>query len=136
MKVLVVEDEPVMRRFLQRVIGMSATLEATSATEALDLCRNNNDIDVLICDVNLGLISGMELASLTRAWIPKLRTILLCDTPCECWSEGESAQLNELPSDAVMILEKPFRSAELKAAIKELSGIATETPFTPVAFTA
>jgi CheY-like chemotaxis protein len=136
MKVLVLEDEPVMRSFLRRVLGMSVTLEATSATEALDLCRNNKDIDLLICDVKLGLISGMELASLTRAWIPKLRTILLCDVPCELWNEQENTQLKELPSNAVMILEKPFRPVELKAAIKELSGIATDTPFTPVALTA
>jgi CheY-like chemotaxis protein len=136
MKVLVLEDEPVMRSFLRRVIGMSVTLEATSATEALDLCRNNKDIDLLICDVKLGLISGMELASLTRAWIPRLGTILLCDVPCELWNEQENAQLKELPSNAVMILEKPFRAVELKAAIKELSGIATDTPFTPVALTA
>ena len=126
MKFLVLNDEPVMRRFLQRVIGMSVTLEATSPAEALDVCRNNRDIDLLICDVQLGLMSGMELASLMRAWIPELRTILLCDTPCELWKERQNAQLKELPSDAVMILEKPFTTIELKAAITELIGVPEE----------
>jgi CheY-like chemotaxis protein len=66
MKVLVVEDEPVMRRFLQLVIGMSATLEATSPAEALDVCRKHKEIDLLICDIELGSVSGMELAALAR----------------------------------------------------------------------
>jgi CheY-like chemotaxis protein len=123
MKVLVVNDEPVMRRFLQRLIGMSGTLEATSPAEALDVCRNHKDIDLLICDVELGLVSGMELAAFAREWIPELRTILLCDTPCECWGERENSQLKELSSDAVMILEKPFSTIELKAAITVLIGV-------------
>ena len=120
MKVLVLEDEPVMRRFLRQVIGTSATLEATSPAEALDVCRNHKDIDLLICDIEPGLVSGMELATLAREWIPDLRTILLCNTPCECWSEQENEQLKELPVDAVMILETPFSTIELKAAITEL----------------
>ena len=109
-----------MRGFLQQVIGTSATLEATSPAEALDVCRNHKDIDLLICDVELGLVSGMELAVLAREWIPGLRTILLCDTPCECWRKQEDEQLKELPADAVMILEKPFSSTELRAAITAL----------------
>jgi DNA-binding response OmpR family regulator len=133
MKALVLEGEPVMRGFLRRVIGMSATLEATSPAKALDVCRNNRDIDLLICDVELGLLSGMELACLAREWIPGLRTILLCDTPCECWSEGENSQLKELPSDAVMILEKPFSTIELKAAITELIGVPEEVRVAVVA---
>jgi len=120
MKVLVLRNEPVMTDFLQRVIGMSATLKATSPAEALDVCRNHKDIDLLICDVELELVSGMELAALAREWIPGLRTILLCDIPCECWSERENSQLKELPSDAVIILERPFSTIELKAAITAL----------------
>jgi CheY-like chemotaxis protein len=108
MKVLVLQDDLLMMRSLQRVIGMTVSLlEATSPAEPLDICRNHKDIDLLICDAQLGLVSGMELASLTRAWIPQLRSILLWDAPCESWSGRENAQLKELPSDAVIILENP-----------------------------
>jgi hypothetical protein len=55
-----------------------------------------------------------------------VRTILLCDIPCECWSERENLQLNELPSDAAMILEKPFNTTELRAAITALIGLPEE----------
>jgi len=127
MKVLVLQDNLLMMRFLQRVIGISVTLlQATSPAEALDECRSDKDIDLLICNAQLGLVSGMELASLTKAWIPKLRTILLCDAPCESWSWRENALLKELPPDAVIILEKPFRAIELKAAITELIGAPEE----------
>jgi len=112
-----------MSRFLRQVVGTSVTLEATSPAEALDVFRNNKDIDVLICDVELELVSGMELAALAREWVRGLQTILLCNIPCECWSERENSQLKELPSDTVMILEKPFSTIELKAAIRALIGV-------------
>jgi CheY-like chemotaxis protein len=116
------------RNYERPAWALLGALEATSPAEALDLCCNNRDIDLLICDVELGLVSGMEPASVARASIPHLRAILLCDTPCECWSERENAELNELPSDAVVILEKPFRPVELRAAIGVLIGVREAVP--------
>lgn len=119
--VLLVENEPIARNYLKQALGADCLfLQANSAVEALDLCRDHREIDLLVCDVELGLISGMELASLLRAWLPRLRTILTSDLPCDQWTGRQETELKELPPDDVLILERPFSSAELHAALLKL----------------
>jgi CheY-like chemotaxis protein len=119
--ILLVEHEPRVRCFIRgQLADQYEILEATSAIEALDICRNHREIDLLICDMDKGLVSGMELASLLRAWNSKLLTILTSDLSCDCWTQRQETELSELPSDAVLILERPFTSAELRGAVTSL----------------
>jgi CheY-like chemotaxis protein len=119
--ILFVAHEPVLRDvFRWELAGHYHIFEATSAVEALDICRNHTGVDLLVCDTELGLVSGMELASLLRAWNSNLRTILTTDLLCECWTERQNAELGELPPDDVLILERPFSTRDLKAAIARL----------------
>lgn len=116
--ILFVDHEPIVRNvFRWESAGRYRILQATSPVEALDMCRSHSDMDLLVCDSDLGLVSGMELASLLRAWNSKLRTILTTDLPCEYWSERQNSELRELPPDDVLILERPFSTRDLKAAI-------------------
>ncbi|HEY1240788.1 MAG TPA: response regulator [Bryobacteraceae bacterium] len=119
--ILFIDHEPIARNvFRWELAGRYHILEATSPVEALDICRNHREIDLLVCDTELGLVSGMELASLLRAWNSSLRIILTTDLSCECWTERQNAELLELPPDDVFILERPFSARDLKAAIKKL----------------
>ncbi|HLK46610.1 MAG TPA: response regulator [Bryobacteraceae bacterium] len=119
--VLLVESEPIARNYLKQALGGDCLfLEAKSAVQALDLCRGHREIDLLVSDVELGLISGMELASLLRAWLPRLRTILTSDLPCDQWTDRQQTELSELPPDDVLILERPFTAAEAHAALLQL----------------
>ena len=95
-------------------------LEAACPMEAVDLCRNHREVDVLISDMDLGLVSGAELASLLRAWIPNLRTILISDAPLELWSERQATELNELPPDSILVLQKPVSSTRIREAVSSL----------------
>jgi len=120
--ILFIDHEPIVRNVLRRELaGQYHILEATSPTEALDLCRNYSGIDLLVCDTDMGLVSGMELASLLRAWNSNLHTILTTERPCECWTERQNTEMRELPADAVLVLEQPFSSRELRAAIAKLA---------------
>ena len=126
--VLLVESEPIARTYLKQALGAECLfLEASSAVEALDLCRCHREIDLLICDVELGLVSGMELASLLRAWLPRLRTILTSDLDCDQWTGRQETELKEIPPDDVLILERPFSAAELRAALAKLVHSRVET---------
>lgn len=120
--ILFVDHEPIVRNvFRWELAGRYHIFEASSAVEALDICRNHPGIDLVVCDTELGLVSGMELASLLRAWNSNLRTILTTDLPCEYWSERQNVELLELPPDDVVILERPFSARDLKAAIRKLA---------------
>lgn len=80
--ILIVQEEPLFRSYLRASIGREyEILEAASPVEALEMCRAHGEIDVLICDQDMGLVSGMELASLLRAWIGNLKTLLLWGGP-------------------------------------------------------
>jgi CheY-like chemotaxis protein len=100
--------------------GHYQILKAASPVEALDICRKHSGVDLLVCPADLGLVSGMELASLLRAWNSNLRIILTSGLPCEYWTERQEMQLKELPPDDVLILEQPFGSREMRAAIARL----------------
>lgn len=120
--ILFVDHEPIVRSVFRReVAGRYNILEAASPVEALDTCRNHPDVDLLVWDANLGLISGMELASLMRSWNPKLCTILTTDLPCDYWTQRQVTELKELPPDDVFILERPFSTRDLRAAIAKLT---------------
>lgn len=127
--VLLVERDPAFREFLRKQIPTQHdVLEAACPIEAMDVFRLRRDIDVLLCDAGLGLVSGMELASLLRAWNASLRTILLSDLPCDQWTQRQEMELKELPVDDVLILEKPYKAIELQVALMTLASGSTVEP--------
>ena len=97
--ILLVDDEPTARSILR--CQLSAGYDVF-------------DIDLLICDEELGLISGAELASLLRTWNSKLRTILTTDLPFDHWGQQLEIELAELPADDVLILGRPFTLSQLR----------------------
>ena len=119
--ILLVDDEPTVRSILRcQLSGGYDVFEAASPSEALDICQSHRDIDLLICDEELGLISGAELASLLRKWNSKLRTILTTDLPFDHWGQQLEIELAELPADDVLILGRPFTLSQLREAIANL----------------
>lgn len=120
--VLLVEHDPAARHDLRRAIEDNYKVrEAASPVEALNVCRLDRAIDVLVCDAELGLVSGMELASLLRAWLPHVRTVLLSDLPCDQWTDRQETELRELPAEDVFILQKPCRPIDLRMAVSTLA---------------
>ena len=69
-RVLVVEDEPVVRSLAVDVLTDAGyeTVEAANATQALDVLANSEqEIDVLFTDVRMpGPMNGMELARVAK----------------------------------------------------------------------
>jgi CheY-like chemotaxis protein len=119
--ILLVEPEPMLRDLLRRQLaGRYEILQAASPVEAIDFCRAHREIDALIADADLGLVSGVELTSLLRAWIPRLKAVLLSDYPGDSWTDRQLAELKELPPDVALILRKPFPPRALDAALNQL----------------
>jgi CheY-like chemotaxis protein len=121
--ILVVQPERLVAGLFSRLLGTGYTVvEASSAEEALDACRHSGAIDLLIIDVALPVVSGIELASLLKQWLPELRIILTADTLPELWSESRKAELRKTLSDSVAILKVPFSPDDLKARVIGLIG--------------
>ena len=127
--ILVIQSEPLLLEVCKRILdGRYSMVEAASATEALETYRQFPGVDLLITDVMLPVISGMELASLLKAWSPRLRILLTAETPFEYWTEEQQTAFYAIRSECVAILEKPFYPDQLRAEVENLIGPPENVP--------
>ena len=120
--VLVLEDEPCVMAVLRNTLSRWYTVvESTTAIGAFQEFREcAGDIDLLIADATLPVSSGIHVALALRLRLPTLRIVLISGLPESLWPDQERAQLNEVPSDAIAILEKPFFPAILLKTVNRL----------------
>jgi len=112
-RILVAEDRPDVRAIVNATLveaGYSVTL-AADGIEALAL-GGAGAIDLVVSDVVMPSMNGIELVKALREKRPALRAVLL---------SGHPGELAELPS-RTELLRKPFRAAELLAAVRDQLG--------------
>jgi len=79
LKVLIVEDDRAMAQMCAKLIrrrGHSAAI-ASSSSAALDAVRNDGSIDIVISDIQMPEIGGIQLISLLRAINETLPIVLM-----------------------------------------------------------
>ncbi|MEH7336937.1 response regulator, partial [Neobacillus drentensis] len=70
-KMLLVEDEPIVRLALKSLIdwnnyGFDEVLEASNGNKALEIIKARGDIDIVITDINMPVMNGIELIEESR----------------------------------------------------------------------
>src|SRR5690349_17844591 len=116
-RVLVVDDEPLVLRVLQGVLSSRGyqVWGALNGTEALELAsREGAPIDVLVTDVIMPGMNGVELARLMSRIRPGLRVLFTAGMP-----DTPTIQ-SGIVARGYPLLAKPFLPAELDAKIREL----------------
>jgi two-component system, OmpR family, KDP operon response regulator KdpE len=111
-RILVVEDEPQMQKFLRACITADGyrVLEATRGQESLDLARTHNP-DLVLLDLGLPDMDGTEVTRALRAWTTK--PILVISARGQ-----EQDKIQALDAGADDYLTKPFGTGELMARIR------------------
>lgn len=108
--ILVVEDDPLVRRSVVTQIeslGYS-TLEASNATEALNLIGNAAALDLLFTDVIMpGSMNGRQLVEEALQRRPSLKTLFTSG-----YTENAIVHHGRLDS-GVLLLVKPYRKSDL-----------------------
>jgi len=114
LRILLVDDEDLVRNATVQMLesGGHEVDEAASAAAALQLLRQRQDYDALIVDYMMPGLNGVALVSEARALTPDLPALLITGY----------AGLNPSLDDGLRRLEKPFRQAELEAALSEVVG--------------
>jgi two-component system KDP operon response regulator KdpE len=126
-KVLVVDDEEAIRRFLRVALTSQAytVIEAVSGQEALSAATNEKP-DIIILDLGLPDIDGVEVTRLLRQWTQTPIIILSVRG-----SEGD--KIAALDAGADDYLTKPFGVGELlarlRAALRRIAQTANEPVF-------
>jgi PAS domain S-box-containing protein len=114
-RVLVVDDEPAIRRSLQRVLKEHEVVQAGNGREAKRLLEQDQAFDVILCDVSMPELSGPELHAWLRTFSPPLagRFVFLTGG---AFSDAVSAAIEQSGAGQV---SKPFDGAKLKALVAE-----------------
>ncbi|MFA9397603.1 MAG: response regulator [Clostridiaceae bacterium] len=65
-KILLVEDEPLVRLAIKSLVdwnknNFDVTYEASNGKKALDILKDNKDIDIVLTDINMPVMDGLEL---------------------------------------------------------------------------
>jgi len=117
--ILLVEDEPSVRRLVHRVLSQRGyeVLSARSGAEALSLVAEHTEpIALLLTDVVLPGMDGCELARSLLAAQPSLKVIYMSGYTAE-------AVLHLGPSEQqATLIEKPFAVADLLQQIRSVLG--------------
>lgn len=115
MRVLLIEDDPLVRASLSDALGHAA-LEVdglSNAEDALILLGAGQVPDVLVADVHLGEgLSGFDLADIARDRHPDVEVILISGTAPDPWPGRQHERF----------LRKPFAPDDLVQAIREAAG--------------
>ena len=115
--ILIVEDDAVTRRLLAHTLGKIGyhTITVGSAQEGLDVLQQQT-IDLMICDIQMPKVSGIELLRQVRADArhTELPVIMLT-------ASGESMYRKEaLAAGADVFLTKPTSSHQLRKTVNRL----------------
>jgi two-component system KDP operon response regulator KdpE len=125
-RVLVVDDEQAIRRFLRVVLSSQgyAVVEASSGQEGLSAATTQKPA-VVILDLGLPDIDGVEVIRLLREWA-QIPIIILSVRG------SESDKIAALDAGADDYLTKPFGTGELLARLRAALRRATQTTNEPI----
>lgn len=109
--IMVVDDDPHVRTIVAEFLDGSGyhVLEAGDAREALRLLADSEAVDLIITDVRMPDISGLELAETAMRACADLKVILIS-------GYFVSRQVGH------RVLKKPFRMQELADAVRDELG--------------
>ncbi len=111
--VLVVEDDPDVRRFVRRVLKSSGytVLAASGARPALRAVeRWGEKIDVLLTDIVMPGLNGLDMAARMRMLQPGIQYVFMS-------GNSDPARSRDRELNAGIFLSKPFTAAELGKAV-------------------
>lgn len=114
--VLVVEDDPLMRRLAVEVVEDAgfAVIEACDADEAVILLESRTDIALLFTDIEMpGSMDGLKLAHAVRDRWPPIKILVV--------SGKRGFKSSDFPLNSCFI-GKPYRAAALVEELRSMVG--------------
>lgn len=116
-KVFVVDDEEDTREYIKSHFKRRGYLMFTagSAEEALPIIKEENP-NIMLLDMNLPKMSGIELLKLVRQFNPTIKVILVSGSEM---GPADDSQIKEL--DVLEVMRKPVSFEALEEILKKAS---------------
>ena len=120
--VLVVDDSPIVRQMVSNALTKAGfqTLQAADGIDALETAMRTPDLSVIVCDVNMPRMNGVELVEELQRKGNKVPVVMLT-------TEGQPDLIKRAKAaGAKGWLVKPFKADLLLLAIKKLCEASAE----------
>ena len=117
-RVLLAEDDPAMLEMVQRALSGDGhtVVAAHDGQEALDLLgAPGAAFDVMLTDVHMPSVDGIELAGKAVALLPKLRVLLMS-------ADTNVAVPASIKTHVAEVLSKPLALDKVRSAVKAAMG--------------
>ena len=120
--VLIVDDSPVMRRLIARALGIAGlpiaeVYEAADGLAALH-CLWKHPIDLLLCDLHMPEMGGLELLRvLSESGIVKRVPTIVVSS-----NHGEAPNAEALALGVRAYVHKPFQPERIGRVVREVLG--------------
>jgi two-component system, chemotaxis family, chemotaxis protein CheY len=117
-RVLVVDDEPLVRQVVRMTLEKAGydVLEAENGEKAIEVINENENplvLDVVICDIRMPKINGVEAIEYFQRQYPHVPLIVLTGYP------DTNMAVSFMRHGVVDYLVKPVDAERLKAAVME-----------------
>ena len=115
-KVLVVDDSKLMHKMYEVMLRQYPLVYALDGRQALERLRENGDVELVLLDINMPNMNGLEFLAEMKA------DAAIADTPVIIIStEGREADTARgLEAGAAAYIKKPFHSEEILDVISRL----------------
>jgi len=120
--VLLVEDEPLLLKSTERLLALRgfAVLPALDAVSALVLAERSAKLALLLTDISLPGLDGVELALRLRKDRARLPVLFVSG------SEQHASRITLPDNGTWTFLPKPFNGRQLEERLRELLGAGTQ----------
>jgi two-component system chemotaxis response regulator CheY len=119
-KVVVVDDSRTVRQQVSTVLTQAGyeVIEASDGVEGAETIDATNDVAMVICDVNMPRMSGIDMLSLLKKNPKHANLVVLMLT-----TEGQPGPIAKAKqAGAKGWIVKPFETNMLLAAVRKLAG--------------
>jgi two-component system, chemotaxis family, chemotaxis protein CheY len=116
-KILVVDDSKLLHRMFEMMLRQYPLVHAYDGKEALERLSESKDVDLVLLDMNMPRMNGLELLEAMKADERMKRIPVVLVT-----TEGSDEQTQRgLEAGAAAYVKKPFRNEELIAVVQRLT---------------
>lgn len=118
LKILVVDDDMInlklLKSMLMKTSKVAEVIEAKNGADAIELLKIHNDIDIILLDIIMPVMGGIEMLKVVRA-DENLRQL-----PIIVLTTDETKKTEALETGANGFLMKPIRERDLLPKIEQL----------------
>ncbi len=124
-KILLTEDDEAVRSFVARALQMDGhtIVTADDGEDGYDrLIENEGDFDLLLTDIKMPFMDGIELSRIAASHYPELKILMMTGYA------DQRERTGGLEKIVIDVVSKPFTLAEIRAAV--INAIEGEHPAT------